>query len=179
MPPCCCAMEAVQISMAMQVVMSRATGQLQLKVRAWIRKCLDLLEEHWVLYEEGEFDLEQLFSVEWLEVMHTPWYLRLWLPGASDMACGIYRELHARWGEIRRLHISMSLAFRSRVPINELKEEVEWLSRFCQGLMFADAWMEKWFEAYVRRRDLADESSGSEDFVPIRASDALVHREDV
>ena len=160
-------MDIVSAKAAMTAVLTHEEQDFEAYVRLSQRRILSTLAEHW-RYGTPDFNrVENLFDVLELQANDVPWLLRRWLPHTAESACGKYLLLRLRRQQYLHMRWSLREVFRVEPSKTMLLYEVRTLSRYFQGIIFANAWLENWWRW---RRDFVTDSESSieeEEWVPL------------
>ena len=160
-------MVSVLARAAMTAVLTHEEQDFEAYVRIWQRRIFSTFAQHWT-YGTPDFNrVENLFDVLELQANEVPWLLRRWLPLTAESACGTYLVLRLRRRACLQMRWSFREVFRVESPMIGLLNEVRTLSRYFQGIIFANAWLENWWRW---RRDFVTDSESSieeEEWVPL------------
>lgn len=159
-------MDIASARAAMTAVLTHEEQDFEAYVRCLQRRILRTFAEYWI-YGTPDFSrVENLFDVLELQANAVPWMLRVWLPHTADSACGQYMFLRLRRQSYLHMRWSLRGVFRVQSSQISLLNEVRILSRYLQGIIFANAWLENWWRLH---RDFVMDSESSiedEEWVP-------------
>jgi len=160
-------MVSVSARAAMTAVLTHEEQDFEAYVRIWQRRIFTAFAQY-CTYRTPAFNrVENLFDVLELQANDVPWLLRPWLPHTAESACGTYLLLRLRRQSYLHMRWSLRGVFRVESSRMQLLNEVRVLSRYLQGIIFANAWLENWWR--WRHGFVTDSESSieEEEWVPL------------